>query len=136
MRLSDTAIQRPVLATVFALLLIAFGLIALERLPVQEYPAIDPPVVSIETNYPGASADVVETRITQVLEDRIAGIEGIDLIESTEVLSEHASHGTAVASILVGGQSIAHDLIGVAPDAEIITYDPGANDSVKDQVKW
>ncbi|RXE47904.1 efflux RND transporter permease subunit [Chromohalobacter israelensis] len=83
MRLSDTAIQRPVLATVFALLLIAFGLIALERLPVQEYPAIDPPVVSIETNYPGASADVVETRITQVLEDRIAGIECIDLIEST-----------------------------------------------------
>ena len=83
MRLSDTAIQRPVLATVFALLLIAFGLIALERLPVQEYPAIDPPVVSIETNYPGASADVVETRITQVLEDRIAGIEGIDRIEST-----------------------------------------------------
>ncbi|MCK0768347.1 efflux RND transporter permease subunit [Chromohalobacter canadensis] len=83
MRLSDTAIQRPVLATVFALLLIAFGLLALERLPVQEYPAIDPPVVSVETNYPGASADVVETRITQVIEDRIAGIEGIDLIEST-----------------------------------------------------
>ncbi|MCK0714192.1 efflux RND transporter permease subunit [Chromohalobacter sarecensis] len=83
MRLSDTAIQRPVLATVFALLLIAFGILALERLPVQEYPAIDPPVVSVETNYPGASADVVETRITQVIEDRIAGIEGIDLIEST-----------------------------------------------------
>lgn len=83
MCLSDTAIQRPVLATVFALLLIAFGILALERLPVQEYPAIDPPVVSIETRYPGASADVVETRITQVLEDRIAGIEGIDLIEST-----------------------------------------------------
>lgn len=83
MRLSDTAILRPVLATVFALLLIAFGILALERLPVQEYPAIDPPVVSIETRYPGASADVVETRITQVLEDRIAGIEGIDLIEST-----------------------------------------------------
>ncbi|WP_277812168.1 efflux RND transporter permease subunit [Chromohalobacter canadensis] len=83
MRLSDTAIQRPVLATVFALLLIAFGILALERLPVQEYPAIDPPVVSIETRYPGASANVVETRITQVIEDRIAGIEGIDLIEST-----------------------------------------------------
>ncbi|WP_280567670.1 efflux RND transporter permease subunit [Chromohalobacter sp. 296-RDG] len=83
MRLSDTAIQRPVLATVFALLLIAFGILALERLPVQEYPAIDPPVVSVETNYPGASANIVETRITQVIEDRIAGIEGIDLIEST-----------------------------------------------------
>lgn len=83
MRLSDTAIKRPVLATVFALLLIVFGILALERLPVQEYPAIDPPVISIETNYPGASANVVETRITQVIEDRIAGIEGIELIEST-----------------------------------------------------
>jgi len=83
MRLSDTAIKRPVLATVFALLLIVFGILALERLPVQEYPAIDPPVISVETNYPGASANVVETRITQVIEDRIAGIEGIELIEST-----------------------------------------------------
>ena len=83
MRLSDISIQRPVLATVLSLLLIAFGLLALQRLPLQEYPAIDPPVVSIETRYPGASADVVETRITQLLEDRIAGIEGIELIEST-----------------------------------------------------
>ncbi|GAB2794497.1 efflux RND transporter permease subunit [Halomonas shantousis] len=83
MRLSDLSIQRPVLATVLSLLLVAFGLLALQRLPLQEYPAIDPPVVSIETGYPGASADVVETRITQVLEDRIAGIEGIELIEST-----------------------------------------------------
>ncbi|MCI0510544.1 multidrug efflux pump [Chromohalobacter marismortui] len=83
MRLSDTAITRPVLATVFALLVIVFGILALERLPVQEYPAIDPPVISVETNYPGASANVVETRITQVIEDRIAGIEGIELIEST-----------------------------------------------------
>lgn len=83
MRLSDISIQRPVLATVLSLLLIAFGLLALERLPLQEYPAIDPPIVSIDTNYPGASASVVETRITQVIEDRIAGVEGIQVIESS-----------------------------------------------------
>lgn len=83
MRLSDISVQRPVLATVIALLIVAFGLLALERLPLQEYPSIDSPVVSIDTRYPGASANVVETRITQVLEDRIAGVEGIQLITSS-----------------------------------------------------
>lgn len=82
MRLSDISVQRPVLAMVIAALIIAFGLLALNRLPLQEYPTIDPPVVTIDTRYPGASANVVETRITQVLEDRIAGVEGIELITS------------------------------------------------------
>ncbi|WP_447555843.1 efflux RND transporter permease subunit [Vreelandella sp. EE22] len=83
MRLSDISVQRPVLAMVIAALIIAFGLLALNRLPLQEYPAVDPPIVSIDTRYPGASASVVETRITQILEDRIAGVEGIELITST-----------------------------------------------------
>lgn len=83
MRLSDLSVQRPVLATVLALLIVAFGLLAMDRLPLQEYPSIDPPVVSIDTRYPGASASVVETRITQLLEDRIAGVEGIELITSS-----------------------------------------------------
>src|SRR5690554_155488 len=83
MRLSDLSVQRPVLATVLALLIVAFGLLAMQRLPLQEYPSIDPPVVSIDTRYPGASASVVETRITQLLEDRIAGVEGIELITSS-----------------------------------------------------
>ena len=83
MRLSDVSVQRPVLATVLAALIVAFGLLALTRLPLQEYPTIDPPIVSIRTAYPGASADVVETRITQVLEERIAGIAGIEVISST-----------------------------------------------------
>ncbi|MBF8224398.1 efflux RND transporter permease subunit [Halomonas sp. 328] len=83
MRLSDLSIQRPVFATVIAALIIAFGVLSLERLALQEYPAIDPPIVSIDTRYPGASASVVETRITQVLEDRIAGIEGIQVITSS-----------------------------------------------------
>ena len=83
MLLSDTAIKRPVFAVVISLLLLAFGLLAFERLPLREYPDIDPPIVSIRTVYTGASAEVVESRITQVIEDRIAGIEGIETIESS-----------------------------------------------------
>lgn len=83
MLLSDTAIKRPVFAVVLSLLLLAFGLLAFERLPLREYPDIDPPVVSIRTSYTGASAEVVESRVTQIIEDRIAGIEGIKTINSS-----------------------------------------------------
>jgi multidrug efflux pump len=82
MVLSDLSITRPVFASVISLLLLAFGLVAFDRLPLREYPDIDPPVVSITTDYPGASASVVETRITEVIEDRIAGVEDIRFIES------------------------------------------------------
>jgi multidrug efflux pump len=82
MWLSDTSLQRPVFATVISLLLLIGGLVAYERLSLREYPDIDPPVVSITTDYTGASAAVVESRITQVIEDRVAGIEGIRSIES------------------------------------------------------
>ena len=82
MILSDVSVRRPVLATVLSLLLVAFGLVAFDRLPLREYPDIDPPVVSVDTVYPGAAANVVETRITQLIEDRIAGVEGIQTIES------------------------------------------------------
>ena len=74
--------RRPVLAAVLSLLLIAFGAVAFDLLPLREYPDIDPPVVTIETTYRGASAAVVETRITQPLEERIAGIAGLDSISS------------------------------------------------------
>jgi len=77
MILSDLSVRRPVFATVISLLLIILGLTALLGLPVRQYPNVDPPVVSIETTYRGASAEVVETKITQVIEDRIAGLEGI-----------------------------------------------------------
>ncbi len=75
--------RRPVLAAVISLLLIAFGLISFDRLPLREYPDIDPPVVGVETIYRGAAASVVETRITEVIEERIAGVEGIEFIESS-----------------------------------------------------
>ena len=83
MKLSDVSIKRPVFASVISILLIAFGLVAFERLTLREYPNIDPPVVSIRTNYPGAAANIVETRITKVIEDRISGVEGIKYIESS-----------------------------------------------------
>ena len=83
MILSDISITRPVFASVLSLLLITLGWVAFERLPLREYPNIDPPVVSVETVYPGAAASIVETRITQLVEDRIAGIEGIQFMESS-----------------------------------------------------
>ena len=83
MWLSDVSVKRPVLATVINALLVVFGLFALANVSVREYPDIDPPVVSVSTNYPGASAAVVETKITQVLEDRIAGIEGLRTLSSS-----------------------------------------------------
>ena len=83
MIISDLSIRRPVLATVASLLLIVLGVFAFTRLPLRELPDIDPPVVSINTSYTGASASVVETRITQVLEDAVSGIEGVDLLTSS-----------------------------------------------------
>ncbi len=82
MILSDVSVTRPVFAAVMSLLLFAFGLLAFDRLPLREYPDIDPPVVSVETVYRGAAANVVESRVTQVIEDRIAGVEGIEYTES------------------------------------------------------
>ncbi|MFN2362339.1 MAG: efflux RND transporter permease subunit [Marinobacter sp.] len=83
MILSDISIKRPVFATVISLLILVFGLAALRGLPVREYPDIDPPVVSISTDYTGAAAEVVDTQITQVVEGAISGIEGIRSIESS-----------------------------------------------------
>lgn len=82
MWLSDTSVRRPVLAAVLNLLLVAFGCVAYSRLQVREYPDIDPPIVSIETTYRGASASVVESRITQRLEERISQVEAIKNISS------------------------------------------------------
>ena len=83
MILSDISVKRPVFASVLALLLVIFGVVSFDRLSLREYPDIDPPIVSISTVYPGASAAVVETRITQVIEDRISGVEGIRYIDSS-----------------------------------------------------
>jgi len=83
MLLSDVSVKRPVLAATLSLLLVVLGLVAFLRLPLREIPNIDPPIVSVETNYRGASAGVIESRITQVIEDAVAGIEGIEVIQSS-----------------------------------------------------
>lgn len=83
MLLSDLSVKRPVFASVINILLLVFGIVCFSLLPLREYPDIDPPVVSIDTSYRGASAEIVETQITQIIEDRISGIEGIKNINST-----------------------------------------------------
>ena len=82
MILSRVAIQRPILATMLNLALILFGVIGLTRLPVRELPDIDPPVISVSTVYPGANAQVVETEVTERLEEAINNIEGIKTLRS------------------------------------------------------
>jgi multidrug efflux pump len=80
--LSDLSVKRPILAIVCSALLIAFGLLSFDRLPLREYPDIDPPVLNVITTYPGASAAVVENKITEQIEDRLAGLEGIKTMTS------------------------------------------------------
>src|SRR5436190_563701 len=82
MILSRVSIQRPVLATMMNLVLVLFGMIGLSRLPVRELPDIDPPIVSVSTVYPGANAQVVETEVTERLEEQINNIEGIKTLTS------------------------------------------------------
>ena len=83
MILSDLSIKRPVLATVMSLIIILVGLISYDRLAVREYPKIDEPIVNVATKYPGASAEIIESQITQPLEESLAGIEGVELMTST-----------------------------------------------------
>ena len=83
MIISDRSVRRPVFATVISALLVILGLTALSGLPVRQYPDVESPVVSIETTYRGASAEVIETKVTQVIEDVVAGIEGIEKLTST-----------------------------------------------------
>ncbi|MBV2148514.1 efflux RND transporter permease subunit [Sphingobium sp. AS12] len=83
MQLSDLSVRRPVFSAVVAVLLCIVGVVGYLSLSVREYPDTDPPVVSVETNYTGAAASVVETRITQLIEDAVAGVQGIRTITST-----------------------------------------------------
>ena len=93
MKLSDISIKRPVFAAVMSLLLLVLGVMSFTRLTLRELPAIDPPIVSVSVEYTGASAAVIESRITQVLEDALAGIEGIDTINA------RSNNGRAQVSI-------------------------------------
>ena len=80
--LSTTSIQRPVLAVVMSLIIIIFGLIGFSYLGVREYPSVDPPVINVMTNYTGANAEIIESQITEPLEESINGISGIKTLTS------------------------------------------------------
>lgn len=82
MLISDICIRRPVFATVLSLIVLLIGAVSFTKLSVREYPRIDTPVVTVQTNYTGASAEVIETQITKPLEDSIAGIDSVDVITS------------------------------------------------------
>jgi multidrug efflux pump len=82
MVISDICIRRPVFATVLSLLVLLIGLMSYSRLTVREYPNIDEPVVTVDTTYRGASAEIVESQVTKPLEDSLAGIEGVDVLSS------------------------------------------------------
>src|SRR5205085_6938124 len=82
MQLSDLSVKRPVFAAVMAMLMAVIGIVGFFALSVREYPDVDPPVVSVQTTYTGAAANVIETRITEVLEDQLAGIAGLQTITS------------------------------------------------------
>ncbi|MFO1412983.1 MAG: efflux RND transporter permease subunit [Burkholderiales bacterium] len=82
MTLPEICIKRPVFATVLSLVILLVGLISYQRLSVREYPRIDEPVVSVNTTYRGASAEVVESQVTKILEDSLSGIEGVEIMTS------------------------------------------------------
>ncbi len=93
MSLSSTSIERPVLATVFSLVILLFGAIGMTYLGVREFPSVDPPLISVSTSYPGANSDVIETQITEPLEQSINGIPGI------RTLTSRSSQGRSEISV-------------------------------------
>jgi multidrug efflux pump len=83
MSLSSISIQRPVLATVMNIVILLFGFIGLTYLGVREFPSVDTPIITVTTNYVGANADVIESQITEPLEEAVNGIAGIRSLVST-----------------------------------------------------
>ncbi len=82
MTLSDISIRRPVLASVFAIAIVIFGSVAFFSLGVREYPSVDPPVITVRTDYTGANAEIIETQITEPLEEEVNKVPGIKTISS------------------------------------------------------
>jgi multidrug efflux pump len=106
--ISSTSINRPVLATVISIVLVLFGIIGYTFLGVREFPSVDPPVVTVSTNYVGANADVIEAQITEPLEESINGIAGIRSLSS--VSSDGRSTITVEFELGVDMEAAANDV--------------------------
>lgn len=83
MNLASTCIERPVLTTVISLVVVIFGIIGFRELGVREFPSVDPPIITVTSNYPGANADIIESQITEPLEEAISEVQGIRTLTST-----------------------------------------------------
>ncbi|MEP7218493.1 MAG: efflux RND transporter permease subunit, partial [Bacteroidota bacterium] len=108
MSLSTLSIQRPVLAVVMSIVILLFGAIGFVSLGVREYPAVDPPIITVTTNYAGANADVIESQITEPLEESINGIAGIRTL--TSVSREQRSTVTVEFTLDVDLETAANDV--------------------------
>ncbi|MDP2890900.1 MAG: efflux RND transporter permease subunit, partial [Bacteroidota bacterium] len=108
MSLSSTSIKRPVLATVFSLVILLFGIIGMTYLGIREFPSVDPPIISVSTSYPGANSDVIETQITEPLEQSINGIPGIRTLTSSS--SQGSSRITVEFELSVDLETAANDV--------------------------
>ena len=108
MSLSSTSIKRPVLTIVMSIIIILFGAFGFSRLGVREYPAVDPPIVTVTTTYPGANADVVESQITEPLEESINGIAGLRTL--TSVSREGRSQITVEFDLEIDIEAAANDV--------------------------
>lgn len=108
MSLSSVSIRRPVLASVMSLVIILFGIIGFTRLGVREYPSVDPPIITVQTNYPGANADVIESQITEPIEESVNGIAGIRTM--TSVSRESRSTVTIEFDLSVDLETAANDV--------------------------
>ncbi len=108
MSLSSVSINRPVLATVFAIVILLFGFVGLTFLGVREFPSVDPAIISVSTSYPGANSDVIETQITEPLEQSINGIPGVRSL--TSVSRQGGSNITVEFELSVDLETAANDV--------------------------
>jgi multidrug efflux pump len=108
MSLSSISIKRPVLATVFTILILLFGAIGMTFLGVREFPSVDPPIIDVRASYPGANSDVIETQITEPLEQAINGIPGIRSL--TSVSRQGSSNITVEFELSVDMETAANDV--------------------------
>jgi len=108
MSLSSVSINRPVLASVFAIVILLFGFVGYTFLGVREYPSVDPAIISVNTSYPGANSDVIETQITEPLEQSINGIPGVRSL--TSVSSQGMSRITVEFELSVDLETAANDV--------------------------
>ena len=108
MTLSELSIKRPVLSTVFILVILLFGIIGYTSLPVREYPSVDNPIITVSVSYPGANADVIEKQITEPLEQNINGIPGIRSLISSS--SQGRSRITVEFELSVDMETAANDV--------------------------